>query len=203
MPTPLTNIQFLALRSIAREAWDLRDRRITWRFGRRWFYLFGNGLRAPLTSATGDIGRYGYSAAFEQAWTAAWELEDLQLIEVHTNRCCPDTPCHLNDRHEFRLTVRGQALLMKANASIQGRPPTESTRANSRFSRLMPKLWARWWAARLMATVRCSSWLHAGNPTFNRWQRMKRNTLCLVIFLAPCKLPVHIHIIHATTTSSA
>lgn len=205
MTTPLTNIQFLALRSIARESWDLRDRRITWRFGRRWFYLFENGIRAPLTSVTGNIGRYGYNAAFERAWAAAWELEDLQLIEVHTNRCCPGTSCHLNDRHEFRLSMRGQALLTKANASSQALPPAESasSQANSRLSRLIPRLWARWWSARLVATMRCSSWLDAGNPTFSRWQRVKRNTLCVVLFLIPAQLPVHIRIIRGTTTSSA
>ena len=62
------------------------------------------------------------------------------------------------------------------------------------FHSLFPRIWGRWWAARLLATTSCSKWLHAGNPTFTRWQRTKRNSLCMLLFLLPCKLPVEITI---------
>lgn len=61
---------------------------------------------------------------------------------------------------------------------------------NHWFYRNFPKMWGRWWSARLLATTACSEWLHAGNPDFTSWQRLKRNALCLVIFLAPGKLPL-------------
>jgi hypothetical protein len=54
------------------------------------------------------------------------------------------------------------------------------------------KAWCRWWAARILATTICSSWLHAGNPEFTRMQLLARNCLRLAIFLTPEKLPLSI-----------
>lgn len=53
-----------------------------------------------------------------------------------------------------------------------------------------PRVWGRWWSARLLATTASSKWLHAGNPDFTTWQRWKRNALCLSFFLLPGKLPL-------------
>lgn len=63
---------------------------------------------------------------------------------------------------------------------------------NQWFYRAFPKAWARWWSARLMATTLCSGWLHAGNPDFTCWQRVKRNALCTAIFFKPGALPLTI-----------
>lgn len=62
------------------------------------------------------------------------------------------------------------------------------------FYRHFPRVWGRWWSARILATTICSGWLHAGNPDFTRWQRMKRNALCTVLFAAPGKLPLQINV---------
>ncbi|HFH3083596.1 TPA: hypothetical protein ACGJRU_003001 [Pseudomonas aeruginosa] len=63
---------------------------------------------------------------------------------------------------------------------------------NQWFYSHLPKVWGRWWAARLLATTACSEWLHVDNPDFTRWQRVKRNALCLGLFIAPGKLPLSI-----------
>ncbi|MFU2936783.1 hypothetical protein ACM7NO_25860 [Pseudomonas aeruginosa] len=63
---------------------------------------------------------------------------------------------------------------------------------NQWFYSHLPKVWGRWWAARLLATTACSEWLHVDNPDFTRWQRVKRNALCLGLFIAPSKLPLSI-----------
>lgn len=119
MPRLNTN-QFLALRSIAREPWDMQWGRIQWRFNGKWLHLFQRyGVRAPLGSVDGIGGRCGYDDVYERAWNAAWELEGMGLVEVVTERCCSSESCHRNDRHEFRLTPRGNALLQKANAASQ------------------------------------------------------------------------------------
>jgi len=115
----LNTLQFLALRSIAREPWDMQWRRIQWRFNGKWVQLFRDGVRAPLGSIDGIGGHYGYDDVYKRAWDAAWELDEQGLVEVVTERCCPGTECHRNDRHEFRLTPRGTALLQKANAVSQ------------------------------------------------------------------------------------
>lgn len=118
----LNTIQFLALRSIARESWGMQWGRIQWRFNGKWCHLFRrHGVRAPLGSVDGIGGHCGYDDVFDRAWEAAYELEALRLVEVFTVRCCPGTSCHLNDRHEFRLTPRGTALLQKANATSERR----------------------------------------------------------------------------------
>jgi hypothetical protein len=62
------------------------------------------------------------------------------------------------------------------------------------FSKHMPRLWGRWFSARLMATTACSKWLSAANPDFTRWQRIKRNALCVAFFLKPGALPLTITI---------
>lgn len=114
----LNTIQFLTLRSIAREPWDMQWGRIQWRFNGKWCHLFRrDGVRAPLGSVDGIGGHCGYDEVFDQARDAANELESLGLVEMFTVRCCPGTSCHRNDRHEFRLTPRGAALLEKANAT--------------------------------------------------------------------------------------
>lgn len=118
MPTRLNTVQFLALRSIAGEPWDMQWGRIQWRFNGKWVHLFRrHGVRAPLGSVDGIGGHCGYDDVFERAWNAAYDLEGLGLVEVFTERCCPGTSCHRNDRHEFRLTPRGSALLAKAKAT--------------------------------------------------------------------------------------
>ncbi len=63
---------------------------------------------------------------------------------------------------------------------------------NGLFYSYLPKVWGRWWSARLLATTACSKWLHAGNPDFTTWQRWKRNALCLGLFILPGKLPMSI-----------
>lgn len=118
MTARLNTVQFLALRAIAREPWDMKWGRIQWRFNGKWWHLFrSDGVRAPLGSLQGIGGHYGYDDVLDRAWDAAYELEALGLVKVFTVRCCPGTSCHLNDRHEFRLTTRGSALLQKANAT--------------------------------------------------------------------------------------
>lgn len=124
MPTAvqprLNTNQFLALRSIAREPWDMQWGRIQWRFNGKWLHLFRrDGVRAPLGSVDGIGGHCGYDDIINRAWDAASELEWYGLVEVFTVRCCPGTSCHANDRHEYRLTPRGTALLQKANAARQ------------------------------------------------------------------------------------
>lgn len=58
--------------------------------------------------------------------------------------------------------------------------------------RNFPKAWSRWWSARLIATTACSKWLHAGNPDFTWWQRVKRNSLALALFCSGEPFPVGI-----------
>ncbi len=61
------------------------------------------------------------------------------------------------------------------------------------FSRKWPWAWSRWWSARIMATTACSTWLLEGeNSEFTRWQKTKRNALCLALFLMPKKLTITI-----------
>lgn len=99
----LNTIQFLALRSIARGNWDFRLGMFEWRFNGKWSVL----------------RRHFDRSLYDRAWDAALELEGLGLVEVVTERCCNSESCHRNDRHEFRLTPRGSALLQKANAASQ------------------------------------------------------------------------------------
>ncbi|MDF8364691.1 hypothetical protein [Achromobacter anxifer] len=114
----LNTIQFLALRSIAKEPWDLKWGRIRWRFQGKWVHLFrSDGVRAPLGSIDGTGGRYGYDEVIKRAWDAAYELETMGFVELLTVRCCPGSLCHANDRREFRLSRRGDSLLQKANAA--------------------------------------------------------------------------------------
>lgn len=123
----LNTNQFLALRSIAREPWDMQGDRIQWRFNGKWCYLFRRyGVRAPLGSVNGIGGHCGYNDVYERAWSAGWELEEKELVEVVTERCCHNASCNgRNDRHEFRLTPRGNALLQKANTTSQQRNTAE------------------------------------------------------------------------------
>ena len=115
MRARLNTLQFLALRSIAKEPWQMKWGLIRWKFRGRWFHLYRDGLKTPLDAGRSD-GRSGYDDVQEKAWDAAWDLDGMGLVEVATIRCCPGTSCRLNDRHEFRLTPRGTIFLEKANA---------------------------------------------------------------------------------------
>jgi hypothetical protein len=71
----LNTNQFLALRSIAKEPWDMQWDRIQWRFNGTWLHLFRrDGVRALLESVDSIGGRCGYGDIAERAWEAAWEL---------------------------------------------------------------------------------------------------------------------------------
>lgn len=64
---------------------------------------------------------------------------------------------------------------------------------NTWFLRHFPRIWQRWWAARILATAACAKWwLSPNNPEFNRWQRSKRTLFGMLIFLWPEKLPISI-----------
>lgn len=143
--TGLTTAQFLALRSIAREPWNRHDGRLQWRFNGRWARLFEReGVRAPLESADGTGGHGGYGPVIEKALEAAYELQALGLVELATLRCCPGTSCHRNDRDEFRLTQRGQALLDKANAAnSRSFLATPAPQAPTQPTRQCPVRWVR------------------------------------------------------------
>ena len=118
----LNTNQFLALRSIARESWNLDRYCIQWRFNGKWFYIVQRRtacIRQPLDWKRG--GHCGYEAIAKRAWVAAWEIEDRELVEVHTVRCCPGTACHNNDRHYFRLTCMATFLAtLKAHFATRG-----------------------------------------------------------------------------------
>lgn len=118
MVNRLNTRQFLALRSIAREPWDLARWRLQWRFNRKWCHLFcKEGIRAQLNSVDGIGGTGGYGDVIDEAWSAAEDLEQCGLVEVFTVRCCQGTSCHNNDKHEYRLTPKGELLLQRANAA--------------------------------------------------------------------------------------
>lgn len=143
----LNTNQFLALRSIERESWDLKWGRIQWRFNGKWLHLFRRyGVRAPLGSVDGIGGRCGYEDVFERALDAAWELEARGMVEVFTARCCPGSSCHANDRHEFRLTPMGSALLQKANAtSLRANVDKKSATEGTPVLEETPNTQASWW----------------------------------------------------------
>ena len=115
----LTSTQFTALRSISKEAWDLRRGSVLWRFNGSWRRLHVDGHR----DRAGDAewrptpGRKFEDPLFRQVALAAWDLEAMGLIELVTVRCCPNSSCSLNDRHGFKVSDRGSALLARANAS--------------------------------------------------------------------------------------
>lgn len=111
MTMRLTNDQFMALRSIAREPWDLQWRRIQWKFNGKWFHLDSKGWRSALDAAY--PAHCGYGQMRDRAWDAAWGLEALGLVEISTIRCCPGTSCHLNDRNLFQPSERGAELLRR------------------------------------------------------------------------------------------
>lgn len=119
-PRPrLTSTQFMALRSISKEAWDLRRGSVLWRFNGSWRRLHVDGHR----DRAGDAewrptpGRAFEDPLFRQVALAAWDLEAMGLIELVTVRCCPNSSCNLNDRHGFKIGDRGSALLASANTS--------------------------------------------------------------------------------------
>lgn len=143
----LNTIQFLALRSIARESWDLKWGRIQWRFNGKWFHLFRHyGVRAPLGSVDGIGGQCGHEHVFDRAWDAAWELEARGMIEVVTVRCCSESSCHANDQHEFRLTPMGSVLLQKANAtSLRANVDKKSATEGTPASEVTLNTQRAWW----------------------------------------------------------
>lgn len=152
----LNTNQFLALRSIAREPWDMQWRRIQWRFNGKWVHVFRDGVRAPLDSIDGIGGHYGYDDVYKRAWDAAWELDEQGLVEVVTERCCHSESCHRNDRHEFRLTSRGSALLQKANAVSQRVVADATLAKHSIPAAVMTSSGETWWhkAASLLERLR-------------------------------------------------
>jgi hypothetical protein len=137
----LNTIQFTALRSIAREPWDMQMGRIQWRFNGTWNYLFRRGgVRAPLSSPDGMGGQCGHEEFFEEAHDAAMDLEGLGLVEEFTIRCCPGTPCHTNDHLAYRLTQKGANALQKANAVT---PPVERKSPDPLPVAIKPAWWRK------------------------------------------------------------
>lgn len=140
----LNTNQFLALRSIAREPWDVQSGCIQWRFNGKWFHLLRHdGVREPLESVDGIGGYGGYGRIIELAWDAAWELQGFGLVEAFTVRCCPGRACHANARQGYRLTPRGAALLQKANAA--NRPKLAAPRLVETPAAIATLAGAPWW----------------------------------------------------------
>jgi len=139
----LNTHEFLALRSIAREPWDLREDRIQWRFNGRWFYVVARpfsreghsftvtGVRVSLESVDGKGGRLGYDHVVKRAWNAASSLQARGLVEVFTVLCCPDPSCHASERHELRLTSSGSALLSASNPPASAQVTVQCEKSDS------------------------------------------------------------------------
>ena len=109
--------------------------------------------------------------------------------------CC--TGCN---REVFQLTESGRVFARRIDGlevpgCVAKAQQVEATvpKLGDWFFRHLPKVWGRWWSARLLATSTCAVWLHSENPEFTNWQRHKRNALCLALFLVPVRLPIAIH----------
>ena len=129
----LNTDQFLALRSIAKNPWQWNVGRseavIQWKFHKRWYYIFSrdHNVLIPMDGeTTWGNGCYhqhnGWDDIFEKSYKARDELIERGLVQDKFIRCCPGTSCHNNDRHIYRLTERGLALIEKANANYSGQP---------------------------------------------------------------------------------
>lgn len=69
-----------------------------------------------------------------------------------------------------------------------------SHRVSVWFLRHLPRVWRRWWAARLIVTVVLADrWIGPHNPTFTRKQNIDRFILIVLVFLTPIRLPISIN----------
>lgn len=129
-------------------------------------------------------------------WLEAQLAEVDRFIERDTARldASPNSfslQLSLDSWHQHRQELLDELLdeLSAPNGSDQD---SSKKSVNLWFYKHMPVVWGRWFAARLMATTACSEWLHEGNQEFTGWQRLKRNALCLALFLKPGKLTLTI-----------
>lgn len=61
------------------------------------------------------------------------------------------------------------------------------------FLRFFPKMWCRYWSARLIATTVCADkWISVDNQNFTRKQLAARSLLIWSLFLIPVKLSVRV-----------
>ena len=167
----LCKADFISIRSLSRGQW-IQGQQIEWRFNRQWRFV--NFDQAP-------------------ALCAADRLMALGLVEQSV--CC--TGCN---REVFQLTESGRVFARRIDGlevpgCVAKAQQVEATvpKLGDWFFRHLPKVWGRWWSARLLATSTCAVWLHSENPEFTNWQRHKRNALCLALFLVPVRLPIAIH----------
>lgn len=163
---------FVLLRSLSRGRW-VQGQKIEWRFNREWRFVSFKSV--PALCAADRLGVLG-------------------LVEQVV--CCLECT-----RVVFQLTDAGRDLAARIDgpkrpSCVDDSPQIEAKVPQSEvwLYRHLPKIWGRWWSARLLATSTCSVWLSAENPEFSNWQRHKRNALCLVLFLAPFKPPLTINV---------
>jgi len=68
--------------------------------------------------------------------------------------------------------------------------PNRPQRFNTWLAHKHPRLWGRYWGARLMATTYYSQQLDAQSPDIVGWMSVKRHALGLLIMVLPMRLPV-------------
>lgn len=74
--------------------------------------------------------------------------------------------------------------------SVRGTRFGLSVRIQSWIARHLPRIWSRYWGARLMATTHYAQQLSQQRPDISGWMNVKRHTLGLLIFALPLPLPI-------------
>lgn len=59
----------------------------------------------------------------------------------------------------------------------------------------LPRVWARYWSARLLATTWRAQRLHSGHPEFTWWDNVVRFTVTALVFCFVPRLPVRIRVV--------
>lgn len=145
----LTNTQFMALRSIAREPWTHKQDNcrfsFQWKINKKWYCLY-DWKDDFLYAADGSGVRF-YSGAKRwsmEAWEALESLIEIGLVE-DCRTACPNSVEDIDDWHEYRLSDRGRDFLKK-KANVAGIHEKIADRPETSIGGLVAK--AKGWLSR-------------------------------------------------------
>lgn len=124
MSERLSNMHFMALRSLAKEPWHrkpwLCERKLQWKINKKWCYIFNEDDTIYPMDGDGCHLYHGDTSIWERAFDACRDLVSKGFVEEVLIHCGPDPDCHIQDRVEYRLTERGRNFVERVSAKKHG-----------------------------------------------------------------------------------
>ncbi|OFC61985.1 hypothetical protein BAE30_03260 [Acidithiobacillus caldus] len=156
MTERLSNMHFMALRSLAKEPWYIKPwlpgRKMQWKINKQWCYIYDLDDTIFPMDKEGCHLYHGDPSLWDRAFDACRDLVSMGFAEEELIHVGPDPDCHIQDRLEYRLTERGRNFLERVSAKKKDCTILEAEQPAMPKGMGIGKVWFRW-------TEKAKGWL--------------------------------------------